>query len=165
MSQIALSNIKTQIKSILDGANSSGASPINLSNSLTTAVVKVYKVNPYHIPIQNSHFPAITVYFDGKSVDLQTFAKDMATGKRIGNITIKVAGFVWVDTCNDVTQDPADDEIEKLMENIEEVLRTYHTFNGTVNWSKPTKCEYSDVLGENVHMRVGVLTLEANVFY
>lgn len=97
---------------------------------------------------------------------LDDIAKDQLSAKRKADISIDVVGAVFNQNVLDVTKDPADEDINYLMENIELVLRSDPTLSGAVLYQRPTACQYySTIIGSNVHLRVGILKLEATLFY
>jgi len=161
-SALNLPGIKTQIKAQLDAVIAT-----TLSTNLSTNVEKILKVNPELIPIQPSFYPCVSVFHESKAISLLDIAKNQDNGKREGLIQIKIAGILWNDNFADVTGDPADDDCEILMENIELVLRQSDTtFAGLVLHSKPTSVTYhSYPVSEDTHFRVGLLTLEAKAHY
>lgn len=160
-SAINLNQIKTNIKALFD-ANLS-----DLSTGLPSTVAKVVKINPQNIPMQPSFFPAICIFTDSKDIELADIAVNQDMGKRRGDIEMKIVGLIWNDNFNTDSDDPADDEIETLMENIEVVLREGDTtFSGLVLWSYPTNVTYfSFPTSEQSHMRAGVMTLSLKAHY
>lgn len=163
-----LNGIKSSILSILTTANTTTASPIDLSAGLSNSkrVVKVLKVNPERIAPQASFFPLVTCYVESKAMRRDDIAKDQLNVKRRATVEIKVVGSVWNNNFNSLTEDPADEDINYLMENIELILRSDHTLQGKVTWQKSVDCKYyTTMLDEQTHLRSGVLSLEAEVFY
>ena len=166
MSQIDISTLKTSIKSIFDVANTTTASPVDLSNGLAKRVQNVFKLNPNSLPIQASLFPAITIFIDNKDISQDGIALNQVNARRKGELDIKVMGSVWQNTYTNVSSDDADEEIEQLMENIEQILRNNPTLSNNVNWQIPTDCSYhTGILSEEAHMRAGVLNLRAHIYY
>ncbi len=166
MSQVALGNIKTQLKSILDLANTTTGSPIDLSANMAQRVARVMKVNLAKIPIQPSFFPCLTMWYDSKSVELVTIARDLATGKRQAEFGMILAGMTWEQITSNVDVDPSDEQIEFLMENAEEIIRTKHTLNGTVSWCYPSSVQYHTFPhDEQVHLRIGIMALKIKTYY
>ena len=162
---INISNIKTAFKTIMDAANDTAAT-FDLSAGLNRRVQKVLKLNPALIPPQASFFPFVTISLDRKPIELTTIAKDQITGKRRTDLSFNVVGAVWEQVMTAVTEDPADENIEKLMENVEEVLRRNFKLNDTVSWSRPSDVTYHTLqMAEQTHMRVGVMTLVCRVDY
>lgn len=162
---IDLDNLKTQIQSILETANTTTASP-DLSSGLDTRVAKVLRVNPARIPIQATWYPYVTAFVERKDVELDSIAGDQRKARRMGTAEVKLVGGVWNSTLTDETEDPADNDCEKLMENIEDVLRDNPTLNGAVLWQRPKTVTFHNVsLDEGVHLRVGILSLEAKFYY
>lgn len=162
---VDLNSIKTQMKSIFLSANTTTAD-YNLSSGMDKTVQKILKVNPLKIPIQPSFFPYVTIYTDSKSPELETIAKNQQIGTRSAELNLTIIGAVWDSIISDVTADDADEEIERLMENVEEVIRRNHTINSTVKWTKPTSISYHSLpLDEQASMRVGAMNLMCKVFY
>lgn len=162
---VDLGGIKTAFKSICDTANTTTAA-YDLSTGLATRVQKVLKVNPARIMPQASFFPWVTITTDKKGIEHAGMARDQITAKRDGEITFSVVGAVWEQNVTDATVDDADEEIEQLMENVEEVLRRNFRLNNTVLWTKAEETTYHSLqLDEQTHMRVGVLNLKAKVNY
>lgn len=162
---IDIGNIKTQFKSIMDSFNATSAA-YDLSTGLTTRVQKVFKVNPIKIPIQATLFPYVTIYPTDKEIDASQIARDQLTAKRIADVGLNIVGAVWEPNNITVDSDPADDQIEKLMENVEEVLRRNFKLNGAVEWTRPEKVSYHTYpIDEQTHMRVGLLEIVAKITY
>lgn len=165
-SRVDLNGIKTELKSLFNTNNTTTASPIDLSSGLTRRVQKVLSVHPEFIPIQASHYPAVTCYISEKPIEVADIAKDQLNAKRKTKVTIDIVGAIFNQNVLDMTKDPADEDLNYLMENIEYILRTDSTLNGKVLWQHPIGCSYySSMLGSKVHLRVGVLKVEAIVFY
>ena len=167
MAQVDLSDIKTQIKSILDTANTTTGSPIDLSNGLTNRVNKVLKINPDMFPVQASFFPCVTCYIDSKtSIEQDTIARTMTIAKRKSNIVIKINVGVYQNNCPDVTEDKSSQECEQLMENVEEILRANPTLTNTVKWSAPTEVQYyTSMINQETVVRAAEMDLKAVIFY
>lgn len=169
MSVIDLDGIKTAIKTILETANTTTGSPIDLSLSMVNRVNKVLTLNPERIPIQPSFFPAITVFYQGKDVQPADMAVNGLNAKYRARIKAKILGIVWLDdinTANFQYTDLADNECENLMENIEQVLKSDLTLQGKALWSQVRSVEYFNVnLGEDAHFRTGVIDFEIMVQY
>lgn len=170
MSRVALGSIKSSIQSILETANTTTGSPIDLSDSLTTRVQKVLQINIEKLPSpQPSFFPYITMFIDGKQVQLQDIAGSMLNGRRKATIDLKIVGVVWVDNMNTANfeyKDLADNECEQLMENIEQVLRNDPTLGGNALWSKTVDVSYQSIpVSESSHLRAGLMTHQITVLY
>lgn len=164
--RVALNTIKTNLRSLFNTANTTTASPIDLSSDLTRRVQKVLSVHPEMIPIQASHYPCVTCYIPDKPIVSQDITKDQLNCKRRATVNIDIVGAVFNQNFLDLTKDPADEDINYLMENIELILRSDSNLTGAVTWQRPTTCNYySTILNSNTHIRVGILKLEAEVFY
>lgn len=162
---VDLNDLKEQIQTIFQNANTTTASR-DLSNGLETRVQRILKINPSRIPIQATFYPFVTIYIDSKSIELVDFAITQAQAKRKCKIDVKVIGAVWNSSITDEEIDPADEDCEDLMENIEEILRNNPTLGGVATWSFPTDVTYHNAnLDEGTHIRAGVMNLQASVFY
>lgn len=162
---INLNNVKTQIKSILDTANTTTASR-DLSSGMTRRVQRVFKTNVERIPIQGSLIPAVTIFMDSKDIEQATIARTQAGAVRKGLLSVKVAGMIFNPLFQSVDADPADEDLENLMENIEEILRGNSSINSLATWSIPTEVTYhSGIVEEETHFRVGIMNLDLTVFY
>lgn len=162
---VNLNNIKEQIQGIFEAANTTTAAN-DLSSGLQTRVKKIAKLNPTRIPLQSSWYPFVTCYVSGKTMPQQDIALTQVSGKRRGEIEIKIVGAVWNSIYTNKDVDEADDDCESLMENIEEILRNNSTLVGTVTWSLPESVTYhSTNVDEGCNIRAGILTLKARIFY
>jgi len=162
---VDISGIKTAIKSVLDTANTATAA-YDLSEGMSRRVQNVCKFNIEKIFPQGNELPAVFVWTLAKKPQQVTINQTQAQGKRKGEVSFTVAGVVWVPYSTDYTEDPADDDCEKLMENIEEVLRNTDTISGTVKWHIPDGVTYhSSPSDEEAHLRIGLMSLQATVYY
>lgn len=161
-----LNGIKTQIAALFTAANTTTASPVYLSNGMTTKVNKILKLNPNMIPPQISFYPFVTCYVTKKTVVSASMAKDQLSGQRKAQIEMEVVGGILNQNFSTDTEDPADEDITLLMENIELTLRGSPNLNSTVLWQVPREVSYySAAINETTHLRAGILTLEGTVFY
>lgn len=161
-----LNGIKTQIASILGDANTTTASPIDLSANMSVRVKKVLKINPNQIPPQISFYPFVTCYVTNKTMESGDMGKDQLNAKRKARITVEVVGGILNDNFATDTEDPADEDINYLMENIELTLRGNPTLNSKVLWQVAGDVSYySAPLDEQTHLRAGILKLEGTVYY
>ena len=163
-----LNGIKESVQTILLSANTTTASPIDLSSGLSGSrrVAQVLKVHPERIRMQASFFPLVTCFIPDKAIKTEQIAGGQLNNKRRGTIEIKVVGAVWNNNFQSIDEDPADEDISNLMENVELALRADSTLIGKVNWQRPSSCKYySTAIDEQTHLRSGILTLECEVFY
>jgi len=161
---IDLNNFKTQIKTIFDAANTTTAST-DLSSGLVRRIQRVVKYNPGKLPIQASLYPCVAIHTAAKTIENVTIARTQANGKRKAEIDFTIDGIVW-NSAIDSDGDPADDDCESLMENIEEIMRANPTVAGIATWSFPTAVTYHQIrLDEESHMRIGRMNYRATVFY
>lgn len=158
--------LKETIRYILDVANTTGGSPINLSENMVNPVQHVMKVNPEKLRPGGNFLNVVTVFVSDKRPEFKTIAKDQVLGRRVAKVTMKIAGIVWNDNMTDYREDPADNDLEYLMENIEVVLRHYATLNNFATWQIPRAITYhSSGYDEETHMRVGIMDLEITCYY
>ena len=163
---INISDIKETIRYVINEANTTTGTPIDLSGSLSTRVKSVLKLNPEAIQLDANIFPYVTVFLSKKDIENKTIARDQATGKRQARLTFTIVGCVWNDLTADYRVDPADEDIEKLMENIEVILRHYSSLNNNCNWQFPTGVTYhTSPVAERSHVRVGIMDLQVTVYY
>ncbi len=164
---VDITGLKADIKTLLDTANDTAAS-YDLSTGLSRRVQKVNTYNPEKILPEANILPAICVWTAAKTIKHDTINQTLARGKRKCEILYSIAGIVWVPYTTTTTDDPADNDCEKLMENIEEVLRSSDTLGGKAKWHLTSDVTYHTALapnGEEAHLRVGLLALKATVFY
>lgn len=168
MAVIDINNIKTQIKSLLDAANTTTAST-DLSSGLSKRVQRVLKIHPLRIPIEAFSIPWVTVFTESKEVDVDQIthgSNDRTNCTRRSELLVNVVGAVMNPIFTDIESDLASDEIEDLMENIEEILRANFNLNSSVKYHYPTRTTYyEDVYEEEAVFRAGVLELSCKVFY
>ena len=115
---------------------------------------------------QASFFPLVTCFVESKTWRSEDMAGASLNSVRRAQLTLKVVGSLWNDNLVDIKKDPADDDINYLMENIELILRSSPNLGGKVTWQKATDVKYyTTVLNQQTHLRSGVLTLDCEVFY
>lgn len=165
MSVIDLNGLKEQMQTVLQAQNTTTASILDLSNGLTTRITKVFKKHPRHLIGQASEFPCVTIFIDGKGIDNTTIQVNQRSAKRKAEVRVRVAGMLWDNNFASNDDDEAEDDIEALMENIEEIFRNDYTLGNTVHWVVPEDVEYFSLYGEESHLVTGVLSMKAVKFY
>lgn len=168
MTQISIDTIKTNIKSILDAANTTTGSPIDLSLGLNTRVARVLKIHPGRIPIQPSHFPYVTMYVPRIDIKQLTMGNrgSQASSLREGLISLDIVGCCFEPFFSDLNEDQGEENVEKLMQNIEEILRSNHNLNFTsTSWINPISHEFADTYSEEAHLRAGIFSIQFKVHY
>lgn len=161
-----LVGIKEQMRVLFETNNTTTSTVLDLSSNLTRRVQKVFKVHPEMIPIQASLFPYVTCYIDNKQMGTNDIASSQLNAKRRSTITVNVVGMVFNANFSRIDEDPADEDINYLMENVEYILRSDSTLNSKVKWQIPSNTQYySARLDNQTHLRAGVLQLQAQVFY
>jgi hypothetical protein len=166
--RVSINGIKEAIQTILQAANTTTASPIDLSANLANSqrVMQVLKIHPEMIRPQASFFPLVTCYIPMKEHKSDQIAGGQLNGNRRATVPVVIVGSIWNDNLVTIDEDPADEDIAYLMENIELALRKNETLNSTVAWHKTTSVKYYlTPLNEQTHLRSGLLTLECEVFY
>lgn len=164
---VDISGLKTDIRTILTTANDTAAS-YDLSAGLARRVQSVNKYNPEKIMPTVNDMPSVFIWTAAKRVNLETINQSLASGKRKAEILFSIAGIVWVPYSATVTEDPADTDCEKLMENIEEVLRANDTLGGKAKWHLTSDVTYHSTASpndEDAHLRIGLMALRATVYY
>lgn len=160
-----LTLLKTTIQGIFNTANDTGAA-YDLSSGLTTRVRKVLTLNPNRIPTQANYYPLISIFVESKRIEAKDIAVSQRMAKREAVVRVKIVGSVYNSIQSDAKKDFADDECEKLMENIEEVLRRNDTLDGVATWQFPDLVTYHNAqIDEGVHIRAGILNLETTHYY
>lgn len=162
---VNLYNIKETFQTIMQTANTTTASH-DLSSNMVNRVRSVLKTNIEKISPQASLFPLVTIFVDSKAVELKGMAKNQSTCKREGRVEFKILGSVWNSNYVSYDEDPADNDCEYLMENIEENLRINDNLNGTVLWGVPTDIVYfSHAIDEDCHLRTGIMSYQTRIYY
>jgi hypothetical protein len=165
---VGLNAVKEAIQTLLDSANTTTASPVDLSSGLAggVRVRAVLKTHPEMIRPQASMFPLVTCYVQEKVVKDESIAGSQLRGKRRATAKIVVVGAVWNNNISSVDEDPADEDISNLMENIELTLRSDPSLGGAVNWQRPAGVKYFiTALNQQTHLRSGLLSLDCEFFY
>lgn len=164
---IDISGLKSDTAGLLTTANDTAAT-YDLSANMSRRVQYVNTYNPEKLMPEAHILPAVFVWTAAKRVNLETINRTLATGKRKAEVMFNVAGVVWVPYTSTPTTDPADDDCEKLMENIEEVLRNNDTLGGKARWHLTSDVTYHTAMApnsEDAHLRVGLMSLKATVYY
>jgi hypothetical protein len=123
-------------------------------------------VHPEMLTQQASFYPLVTCYITEKTINSSDFAKDQLSAQRRSTVSIEVVGAVFNQNFISVDEDPADEDINYLMENVELVLRSDPSLNNLVKWQRPSSVRYYiTALDEQTHLRAGILQIEAETFY
>jgi len=160
--------IKSAIKSILDAANNVAGSPIDLSSGLGTRVQQVLKVNPDNIYVDPGSFPFVSIFTANKSIEIETIGHkgSQTSALRRADLELTIAGAVQQPLIDSVKEDASDENVERLMENVEEILRANVNLNNTVNWSYPTNVSYHTApWDEQTIIRGAIMTFLCKVWY
>lgn len=165
MAVVSLNDILETIRTTLETANTTTASTY-LSNNMTNKVSKILKVNPVKIPLQPSFYPFVTAHVVSKDIVRQDIAPSQTAAKRQAVVFVDVVGAVWNSNFVTDTEDPADKDINYLMENVEQILRSVPNMTGYLTWQAPDGVEYDAAkVSEQTHLRAGVIKLKGTVFY
>jgi hypothetical protein len=168
MAQVDIDGIKSAIKTILDAANTTTGSPIDLSSGMASRVQRVLMVHPNRIQIQPSHFPFISIYARDKSIEQQTIGHkgNQTSALRKAVLQLDIFAACYEPFFSNVNEDQGAENTEQLLENIEEVLRSNVTINGTCHWAIPSRSQFDEIpWDEEAHLRAGILTYDVTVFY
>ena len=168
MAQVDIANIKTQIKSILDAANTTTGSPIDLSAGMNTRVQQVLKIHPLKIAVDPGSFPFVSMYVDSKEIEQITMGHkgSQASALRQAELIINIACAVQEPLITTVREDQGDENCEQLMENVEEILRSNTNLNSSIDWCFPETAQYHDEpWDERNFIRGAILPLRCKVFY
>lgn len=163
-----LNDVKEYIQTMMIAANTTTGTPIDLSHGLSNAkrVQTVWKIHPEMILPQASLFPLVTCYIDSKDIARMDIAKTQLASKRRAKIKVKIVGSLWNNNFATADEDPADEDINHLMENIELIMRGDPSLSGVVNWQLANGCRYyTSILDEQTHLRSGILDLDCEIFY
>lgn len=164
--RVDLKGMKDAVKSILEAANTTTASPIDLSSDLEDRVQQVMTVHPERIRPQSSIFPLVTCFVESKPIKSNDIASNQLLSKRRATVNLVVVGAVWNNVFTDFDEDPADEDINYLMENVELILRSNHTLNSACRWQVASDVKYyTSFIGEQTCLRSGMLRLDCEVFY
>lgn len=164
MPMVNIDGIKTAIKTILDDANTTTAT-IDLSGGLATRVRNVSKVHPIRIAQQPSRIPCVTITADRKTVEPLTIGVT-GQGLRKAVFTLQVIGLCHEPFFTDKNEDQGAENCERLMENIEAILRDNVQLNNNVSWAFPTTVQYDEIrLDEQTNLRAGLMFLECKIHY
>lgn len=164
--RVDLKGIRDEIKSVLDALNTTTGSPIDLSANMTQRVRKVLSIHPERIGPQASFFPLVTSYIEEKDIIQDDMAGSQLNAKRRSSVTVSVVGAVWNQNMSTNLEDPADNDINYLMENVELGLRSNANLNSKVKWQIADSVRYYfTALDEQTHLRSGLLTLKCTVYY
>lgn len=164
---VPINELKEQVRYALFVNNTSTGAPTqNLSENMSRQVGLILKVNPEKIPQDSNYMPCVTVFTDSKSTEPITINQNGLNGKRRAEVNLKVVGIVDEPYTTDLREDPADEDLEILMENIERVLRAYDDLGGNARWQFPTGISYhSAAWDEQAHYRAGILELKVTLDY
>lgn len=166
---IDIGNLKEQIRYVLYTNNTTTGAPVSdLSANMVKRVPEnsIFKFNPEKLPIDAAPLPAVYVFTDKKSIQQKTISKDQVHGKREAEVSFTIVGAVWNQTMNNILEDPADKDLENLMENIELILRSYPTLGNYTRWQFPTDVTYHSLsYDEKAHLRLAMMALQCKVYY
>lgn len=163
--KVNLNGIKDDLVSLLN-TNNTTTSSYDLSASMSQRVKKVLSVHPDMIRPQASFFPFVTCFMVEKNIISEDIAKDQLSAKRVADVTFEIVGGVFNQNGTNLTQDPADRDINYLMENVELILRTNYNMNTKIKWQRPDSVRYFNTALDSVnHIRAGILRLTGKVIY
>ena len=161
-----IGTILTNIKSVLDTANTTTASDY-LSNGMSSKVAYVGKIAPEKIIMNQDQYPFVTSYIDNYEIESETTARNQATGIRMSTFDVMVVGGVWNPNFSSKFEDPSDLDIYLLMQNVEQVFRNNTDLLGAVDYQKPNSVKFKSFVDEenDNHVRFGTMTLSVRKRY
>lgn len=163
--RVDLYGILENLKTIFETANTTTGSPIDLSQDMSSRVNQVMTLNPMKIPVEANNFPMVTCFVTGKTMESATIGRQ-SSAKRKAIVEIDIVAAVYNDDFHTFKNDPADQDINYLMENIELILRSNESLTNKVLWQLGDRVDYYDIrLSEETHLRSGILSLKATVYY
>lgn len=172
MAVFDIGGIKDFIKATFDANNAedqlgSPAPDYYLSTGMIKPVKKVVTVNPEDIKPMANVMPCVAINFEHKAPTGKDIAVDQVKAKRQAISTFVITGMVWNQNFQaNIFDDPADRDLEKLMENIEELLRYHPTLNGLCKWQQPGSVSYHTAnFKEQAHFRVAFMELKVTHYY
>lgn len=160
-----LDAIKTAVQNVMTDNNTITSG--GLSESLSDKVSFIAKTNPERIMFDVDKYPFVTSYFDNYAIVSDTHARNQTVGTRIATIDMKVVGGIWNPNFAARDSDPADDDLELLMRNIETVLRANTDLSATVDYHKPNDVRFHTFVDEedDAHIRIGIMDVEITKRY
>jgi len=162
-----LNGCKTRLKSIFDTENTTTAT-YPLSNNMDNNVQLVSKCNPDLVFTQHTKFPSLHIYPESKTVNTDTIGKNMIDTSRKGLVRMNIMGVCQFYNIENNFDDKGQKNVEILMENTELILRNnpdLQNFAG-VRWVIPSDTQYGiAAFEEDAYFRVGVMSLDINIFY
>lgn len=165
MGVIDLNAFKENIQTVLQQQNTTGASIIDLSSGLTNRITKVFKKHPRHLVSQASEMPLVTVFLEGKKPENKTIAPTRQLAKRQGEVRVNIAAMFYDNNFQNNDDDEAEDDLEAVMENIEEIISRDPTLGGVCDWIKPEDVVYFTIAEDQAAMLTGVFSFTASKFY
>jgi len=158
--------IKEKLRWILNQNNSALSTVRDLSEGMDTRVKIVTKLNPIADKMEADKIPGVAIWVEHKPIKNTSIGRNQIDVKRETTLSIKIAGFVFNSNFSSVLEDDADSDCERLMENIEAILRAYPTIDGEVLWQTPTDVTYHDLsMGESSQLKVGIMHVDAKGHY
>jgi hypothetical protein len=163
-SVINFAQIKENIRYRLNEANTTTAD-YDLSTGLNDRVKKILQIHPSYIPVQATFYPFVTMVITSKSIESQSMAINQKNAKRKATLGLKLIGGIFNSKMSDIAKDEANVDCEKLMENIEEIIRRDPTLVESVLWHSSQDIQFYDGIQEQAHLRIGVLSVNVTLLY
>ena len=166
MAVVNYKNVIDNIQSILKDWNKATAT-YDLSTNLDKRIGVISKRNPSFIVDQPSQLPAICIRIDNDTKAFEEMSRTNLQASKKSELTFSIIGLLWYNPLlgNVDANDPSDDEIHYMAENVEEVLRRNHKLNGSVLYSYPESIDFYEDLDEESYFRTFVMSYKAILFY
>lgn len=138
-----------------------------LSTGMTKPVKQFFTVRPENIKPQANVMPCISVHYEGKIPVSSGIAINQKIAKRRCEASFVITAMIWNQNFSaNIQDDPADRDMQKLMENIEELLRSHPTLGGRCLWQIPGQVSIHDAnMSEKTHFSVAFMELKVTAFY
>jgi len=161
-----INDIRDKIQTVLNDANTTTASPVDLSSGLYERINKVCKFNPSDIEPQTSWFPCVSIHIDSKEITPAGIAVNQLISSRKATLSFKIIGMIYYNLVSNPEDNLPEEEITTLMENIELILKSNATLDGLVLYQVPTGVDYwTQPYSDTDMLRVGEMSLEAVMHY
>lgn len=163
MAKVDYANIKNQVKAILEAANTSTATPLDLSNGLRDRPLLISMRHPAKVMADAPELPAVCMYYDQEDNVVETFAKDLSNANIRNDIELRIVSIVsFIDIGS--TDVESDSECETLNSNVKEILRNNFTLNDAVKFSVPLRTTFFEDISEENIIRAAEFTLKCTVY-
>jgi hypothetical protein len=167
MPVINVGSLKDAIKTALDANNIAVGAPVaDLSANMTKRVLKVATIDPRDIKLNATQMPAVCIYAQSKTPRNTSIGPNQLQTKKEAFVLLTLAGLVWNQNFQaDIYDDPSARDVERLMENIEEILRGNMQISGCT-WQISGDITYHNAnFDEQTHFKIAFMDVQFKYFY